>query len=521
MLKHRTLLLLSLTALLALTLTSCRQEPNCSLQKHTPSCMKALAKQAQHELDLERKAIQIEQDLQAREAFLYHMARLSPLLILLVCLGTIIGFASLYKGFEHRYTSSQAINHMMKLQEQQLQADTVVALAEAEAKKPLPVPPNAPKHLHYAPHIRISGTPRSSTNTAADTTTQTPEIDTTTPHTETPPSIPSALDVLNYQHFVLGYSTTGQAIEQPLSSLKSFGIGGVSGSGKTSLLAFLLAQSILKEQAQLILIDPHLGSAESLANKLASLNHAFIAPPSDLSNAHTAIQTALDQFQQRQHHHQPYTPLFICFDEWLALMRHKQLKAPAQELAEKLTQEGRKYNMHGVFASQKWTASKSGDMRDTLPSHIVCRTRQDLGRHQTGRTADDLPKDLMALQTGEFYLLSDADPLKLALPYLDPQELSNITTRNRNTATRTALPDETGTAVPVPQLAPETGTKQERNSKGNRGETTLDPEALDIIERFRKGESIPEIARAISGKRSGTGYLKASARVQEALRIVL
>ena len=529
MLKHRTLLLLSLTALLALA--SCGQEPNCSLQKHTPSCMKALAKQAQHQLDLERKAIQIEQNLQAREIFVYHMAQLSPLFILLGCLGVIIAFGALYKFFTSRHLSHEVLQHTMAIQAAEVQGNIQIALAEAETRKPLPSPPKAPKHVHYAPHIRIgNGSSKSFTPPLNPSQALEPSQD--SDQTTTPQALPSALDILRDKRFIFGYDSMGHAASGTLASLTSFGVGGASGGGKTSTLVFWLAQAVLKDRAELLIIDPHLANPQGLAARAKPLERAFVQPPSDLYEAHHAITLAtqiLDYRRGLSHTHiQGLAPLYLCVDEWQAVMRYDPVRNDMQKLASAIVQEGRKFHIFLVPISHIWTKSSSGDMKHSITSHLVFKTKPDLARYQTGLTSSDLPKDLLKLNKGEYYLLHDDAPQKLYLPEYTAKDLHiaiKEATGNKGTTAKTALPTEAQHAFPIPStLGKQGGSIVEARGKqqgSTNGSTKLDPDKEQILDLFRAGSSVPDIARQLSGKQSGRGYVAASERVQGVLREVL
>ncbi len=170
-----------------------------------------------------------------------------------------------------------------------------------------------------------------------------------------PPSFSKALEDSTGAALVLGYDQQAQPVHGTLDSLYSFGIGGMSGSGKTSCAVWLLAQSVL-QGARLIVIDPHAGNPDSLASKLAPLASAYLckvaSSPDEMLQSVRYCQSIFDARKSGQD--DPQQPVIVVMDEWLAAMRGSTQEA-FQRLAECISQEGRKYGVIGCFLSQKWS----------------------------------------------------------------------------------------------------------------------------------------------------------------------
>ena len=320
------------------------------------------------------------------------------------------------------------------------------------------------------------------------------------------PTFTQALQDTTSSTLVLGYDQQAQPIHGTLDSLYSFGIGGMSGSGKTSTAVWLLVQSVL-QNARLIVIDPHKGNPDSLASKLQPLESSYLckvaSTPQEMLQSVRYCQSIFNSRKsgenQDQHH------IIVVCDEWLACMRG-DLQTEFQKLAECISQEGRKYGVIGCFLSQKWSIQKSGDMRDTLTSHIICRTRPNLARQQTGLTSSELPSDVISLDAGQFYLLDTFGELqKLTAPYVSDADLTNL-----------VLPNTVQTTSYTPKQ-PQTLT-QSRNTQEVGKTTPLDPEEARIIQMFLDGLSISEITRQVSGAKSGRKYSDTLNRINVIVR---
>jgi len=329
------------------------------------------------------------------------------------------------------------------------------------------------------------------------------------------PTFNQALNNSPNQSLVLGYDETTQPIYGAWSDLFSFGVGGASGSGKTSTAIWLLAQAV-RQGAKLIVIDPHAGNKDSLATKLQPLANSFLCnvatSPDEMLASINYAQSIFDARKSGLDLEQ--TKIILCIDEWLACMRG-EVKEAFQVLAESISQEGRKYNFIGCFLSQKWSISKSGDMRDTLTAHIITRSRPNLARQQTGLTSSDLPSDVISLDQGQFYLLNTTGDLqKLRAPYVSQNDLSGI-----------ALSLDTSTSQQRPKHVQTTSTDEQMliNPLGFGSDTetpteTLTAEEASILQMFRAGKSISEITRELSGAKSGRKYSNYLDKVNTILR---
>ena len=335
------------------------------------------------------------------------------------------------------------------------------------------------------------------------------------------PTFSEAIRQSSKDSLVLGYDEIGQPKIGSLDYLYSCGGGGDTGTGKTSTAVYLAAQSVA-HGAELVIVDPHAGHEQSLANKIAPLSRAYLCDvattQSEMLDTISFTQSLFDARKNGSSSCDNY--IILMCDEWLALMRGN-LKNEFQQLAECITQEGRKYKMIAVFMSQTWNKNKSGDMRDTLASHYIHRTRPALARQQTGLTSKELPSDIMRLENGQFYLLNVFGEMeKLKAPRVTTEDLQELAKR--------IFP----TSQPLPQSFPTTSADNNsigflddveavQEVQGSMTETQKEiptAEEAEILQMFVGGEDVTAITKKISGVTGGRKYTDTLERVNQIIR---
>ncbi|NCC30572.1 MAG: hypothetical protein EOM24_00955 [Chloroflexia bacterium] len=368
----------------------------------------------------------------------------------------------------------------------------------AKAQRPV-----YPHTLNYAPRISSQTTGSESTGLAA------------APAAISVPSLAELLAAGTVARgeptapMILGYADEGPVMGNWLK-LYSCGIGGLSGSGKSSTGVFLAAQGVL-HGAKLLIIDPHAGDPESLATRLDPLAASFFIDPADgNASISRAIRTALGEVERRMKCNDR-SPLVVMVDEFTSLQR-SSLADDLSKLVEVLGQEGRKKGVYGLFLGQAWTAARSGGSaaRDSLASAFVHRLRSSQARHLTGLRAEELPDDVLDLAPGEAYLLSTSgDMTRVRVPYVSDEAIVNVA----------RLLTADAPTLEVPRQAP--GNRVEVVLPAHQEAVNLSDEERRIIERILAGENIPDICRALSGASNGRAYTKAQADIAAALRKAL
>lgn len=159
--------------------------------------------------------------------------------------------------------------------------------------------------------------------------------------------------------------------------LYSCGIGGVSGSGKTTTVRFLLFQALLAG-ARLLMIDPHIGEPEeSLAAQFQVFTHAHLYAPCD-DNPTAILKRVrwLDKELKRRKATGEKSPCIIfVIDEFNAVMRVQQVRDEMSTLLVSLAQEGRKFGIFAMLIGQRWSHQDIGgaDIRTSLASTLAHR----------------------------------------------------------------------------------------------------------------------------------------------------
>lgn len=330
---------------------------------------------------------------------------------------------------------------------------------------------------------------------------------------------------------LLGFrADSGQAIEGSWLDLYSVGVGGMTGSGKTWLSAFLIAQSVASG-ARLMVIDPHAGDRESLATRISGLSSAYVcSPSSDGAAIECALKLASAKLTQRMDGKGGNWPLLLVVDEWTSLLRGKLgdlLTATALDIAE----QGRKYGVFCLLAAQAWQIDAAGPVRDRLASHYTMRTRGDQFRYQMGLRGS-APLDTMFLHPGEAYFLSNRGELcKVVIPRMDTADLARI--GGQLDGSRAALGQPFGFApatlpvTPSAQIVADDRPDRSQNVAGPRAATTAapsattaSPEAAHAAALFVAGSSPADIVRELRGvgSKEGSRYQQALSEVLDLVR---
>ncbi len=148
-------------------------------------------------------------------------------------------------------------------------------------------------------------------------------------------------------------------------------------------------------------------------------------------------------------------------------------------------------------------------MRDTLTSHIICRTRPNLARQQTGLLSSELPNDVMSLDVGQFYLLDTLGEIqKLTAPYVSDSDLRSLRLDQHSKQFQSSFID-----TPLDfQAAPDNTQATAEYS------SAVAPEQAQALELFKQGKSLREIVRELYSVSSGSRYNKHLSDLQQVLR---
>jgi hypothetical protein len=350
-----------------------------------------------------------------------------------------------------------------------------------------------------------------------------------------PPTVPSFGELLDQgkvghgSKLLLGFRD-GQAIEGSWGDLYSVGVGGMTGSGKSWLVAFLAAQSAAAG-AKIILIDPHAGDPQSLATRLAPLSASYMCnTASTPTQIESALKLASDKLNGRKAGKGGVWPLLLIVDEWTSLLRGRLaelLTATVLDYAE----QGRKYGCFATLAAQAWQVDAAGPVRDRLASHYAMRCRGEQFRCQLGLRGS-APLDTLFLKPGEAYFLSTRGELgKVVIPQMADGDLARVAALIDRPAAAVGQPFgfQRVTAHVTPSADLATARRQDGDimatsaapvTTASGSAKAVSPEAARALALLHEGNGIPAIVKELRGvvPREGRRYMTALDEVTDLLR---
>ncbi len=237
---------------------------------------------------------------------------------------------------------------------------------------------------------------------------------------------------IQQRRLIIGYEQSGSLRFGSWLDLYSCAIAGVSGSGKTTTVLFLLYQSVL-HGAKIILVDPHIHEPEeSLAARLMPLGTALGYRPVDdsIENILRAVRYLSKEVARRKDSGYKTPVLMFVIDEFNAVMRQLKAAGHEKELAELLlsiAQEGRKFGVFAMLIGQRWAHEEIGgaNIRSSLASQLVHRfTDENQAKLLIG--GRNGPKCL-ELPTGHYLFRDTSGVLKeMVTPYTDEQDIYTV-----------------------------------------------------------------------------------------------
>lgn len=301
---------------------------------------------------------------------------------------------------------------------------------------------------------------------------------------------------------LLGYSEAG-----PLwggwKDLYSSAVAGLQGSGKTTTVRFLAAQSAA-QGARFVIIDPHAGAEnDSLAATLAPLAPSFIADPATGEEAIRAIVSRVWQEFDARKSGRRGPPLIVCIDEFTSLMRSR-VGMELAHLVEAVAQEGRKYGVYCLLSGQIWNVERSGGapVRDALASAYVHRSKPQQAR----LLLPGAGQEVLKLPVGHAILdRTNGERLTVAIPNTRATDLVSLGEWLAHSVVTSS-----GSASQPAEVASQDGA--EGLPAGSNPE--IPPDHAEIIARLRAGQTPHQIVKELFGVTSGRAYQRRRFEVQ-------
>jgi hypothetical protein len=236
--------------------------------------------------------------------------------------------------------------------------------------------------------------------------------------------------IIGFENGVLRYGTW--------KDFNSAACGGVSGSGKTTTIRWLLLQTILLK-GRFIMIDPHIHDQEqSLAAQFRIFKQSHVFPPCDDNGSAVTkrIRWLMKEYLRRKEGGKGPAIVFV-IDELNELIRYMtpELRKDLTDLLLTIAQGGRKFGLYALLIGQRWSEQDLGGkpwgaaIRTSLSSMMAHRfTDEDQAKKLLGTKNGPRCLDL---ETGHWFFrdtegrLSEIvtpdtgeDDMKLVLKYL-------------------------------------------------------------------------------------------------------
>ncbi|MBV9690948.1 MAG: DUF87 domain-containing protein [Ktedonobacteraceae bacterium] len=312
----------------------------------------------------------------------------------------------------------------------------------------------------------------------------------------------------------------------------SCGVGGVSGSGKTTTVRCLLFQTVLA-RGKLIMIDPHIEEQqESLAAQFKVFTTSHVFPPcgDNQSAVIKRIRWLMKEYTKRKEHGIKGPHIILVLDELNALIRRlpPELRKELADLLLTIAQEGRKFGLFALLIAQRWSEQDLGGrnfgaaIRTSLASTLAHRFTDEeqaqklIGRKNAARCLE-LEQGHYLFRDTQGQLMEMTTPLTVESDATYIQRLLGV----ENSPEKTEKPREN---------TPEREVSDPPETPRNQAETTeRTPENPQMLERARQiiamqaeGAQKPDIMRQLWKVNPGGSedYKRANEEYQHVMRFI-
>lgn len=301
--------------------------------------------------------------------------------------------------------------------------------------------------------------------------------------------------------FLMGYGLDdGKPITATWKQLYSALIGGLPGTGKSTLIRCVLAQAAL-QGGRFMVIDPHYGAGEeSLGASLEPLQHLMLSavavtPPEILATIHRLHGIGQRRITGQD---EDRTPLILIADETTALLSRSSIAGQLSDLLAEIAQEMRKVSIYAMCIGQQFRADiMDSTIRNSFVSMLSCRTRREVARVMSGN--NDFAKAAESLKRGQaVWLDTDGNMIRIAVPNTTHQHMIAIA----------------GYLQPGEQ----THRQPDITDPPARQQETLPPQDATAIEMFRNGANLKTIITTAYQATTGAPYTDAVQRFMSILR---
>ena len=320
--------------------------------------------------------------------------------------------------------------------------------------------------------------------------------------------------------FLMGYSLEdGSEVLADWGKLYSALIGGQSGSGKSTMIRSILAQSAL-QGGRFIVIDKHYGAGDqSLGESLQPLRHLMLC---DVAASEDSIISTLAYVRnigarRLAGQDKDKSPVILVVDETTAMLQRSTTAQALTDVLGEISQETRKVGVFALCIGQNFHGKiMDTTVRDSFVSFISCRARRNVAKTMTDN--NEFGKMAQDLATGQaVWMTPGGEVHRLAVPNCTEHDLDLVASHlGRKTDTVpgnyaiTPVRASTATSTRV-STAPSTAA----DLMAAAGADTLKTRVLDL---YLAGESQNAILKELWGDPVGRAKVKASQEFNEIIR---
>lgn len=328
--------------------------------------------------------------------------------------------------------------------------------------------------------------------------------------------------------FLIGYDLEdGQPVFVTWFDLYSCLIGGKSGTGKSTLIRSILAQSAM-QGGKFLVIDRHFRSgSESLGESLSPLRSQMLRDVAGSERDKISVLKFVYETGERRlaGKDKDRTPLVLIVDETTAELERGEVSDLLIKVLKQIAQETRKVHVFAMCIGQNFSAEiMPSTARNSFAGMISCQARADVARVQSGNKV--FGQMASGLRRGQAVISLGDDPRRIAFPNCTQQHLAAVGSMIN------ATKDGAGIWVPTPGKhdrkhdllpSPEASSDDDGSMVEASNEDVSEPVIMGEKEQralamFHSGKAFKDIIPAVWGVSAGRKYNEAGDYLQQVIR---
>jgi hypothetical protein len=332
--------------------------------------------------------------------------------------------------------------------------------------------------------------------------------------------------------FLLGYNLdTGVPVQAGWNELYSALVGGVSRSGKSTLIRGVLAQAAL-QGSRFVIVDKHFAVGnDSMAASLMPLRSLMLtniaAGETQMFDTLRLVRGVADA--RLSGRDKDKTPLVLVVDEATGLFMRSNLAEELIGLLGLLTQESAKTGVFAIVIGQQWTGEiLPTTVRNSFVSAISCRARRDVARVMSGSTEFAKIAETLQPPGQAVWMQPNREIVKIAIPNCTAHHIELVAREVSSGVYE--VPKLLPEVEPGPASGPLSGPADENNTMVDPDENpivtlTIDPIRAELVRQLYvnnapRAEIIKQLWK-IEAKQGTRAFKNAARELDEILRALL